>query len=340
MNDDENQIRLNWKTLGKFAKRDEIRKKPRAYTRNQIQLILKKTLNEKTRVIILLFVSSGIRLGGIAWPLKVGDLMKLGDLYQITIYAGATKGEYITFCTPETARAIDSYLESRRRCGEKIDTESPLFRRKFDEDDSLKARTNIHAIGEDGISYLVNKALIRAGLIPPHSRPEKRHDIQRVHGFRKYFDTALINSGVNPIFKKLLMGHSVNLDDFYYDKDIEKSRQMLLDEYSKALSELTISDEERLTKKVNDLTNQKEETETMKKRITELEAEYKELSDGHEILIQLYEHDPQERNKLKLLYREADRNGTRKPGQMLYLKKSEYTKNSFAYHAYGEMSSD
>ena len=36
------------------------------------------------------------------------------------------------FCTPECAKAIDTYLEFRERCGEKIGPDSPLFRKDFD----------------------------------------------------------------------------------------------------------------------------------------------------------------------------------------------------------------
>jgi len=74
--------------------------------------------------------------------------------------------------------------------------------------------------------------------------------------------------------------------------------------------------------------------------VKQLTAKVKELSEDHELLVQMYEHDPQERRKLKTLYREANRNGTRKPGQLLYLKKSDYTPDSFAYHAYGDKSSE
>jgi integrase/recombinase XerD len=75
-------------------------------------------------------------------------------------------------------------------------------------------------------------------------------------------------------------------------------------------------------------------------RITTLEKELKELTDSHEILVQMYEHDPEERRKLKAVYREARDNGTRIPGQMLYLKKSQYTPGSFAESVYGERSSE
>lgn len=61
-----------------------------------------------------------------------------------------------------------------------------------------------------------------------------KKEIPMAHGFRKFFNTALMNSDVHPSFKKLLMGHSVQLDEVYYDKNSEKSQAKLLEEYTKA----------------------------------------------------------------------------------------------------------
>ena len=59
-----------------------------------------------------------------------------------------------------------------------------------------------------------------------------------------------MNSDVTYSFKGLMMGHSVKLDDVYYDKDNEKSQQKILLEYMKAIDALTINDEYRLKKKI------------------------------------------------------------------------------------------
>ncbi|GEM_PF-1235737 len=56
------------------------------------------------------------------------------------------------------------------------------------------------------------------------------------------------------------------------------------------------------------------------------------------MLMQLYEATPDERRKLKDLYLEADKNGTRLPGQSLYLKKSEYTPGNLSSKMYEDMS--
>jgi hypothetical protein len=59
----------------------------------------------------LLIASTGIRIGAVH-PLRLRSLSKVDSygLYEITIYEN-TNEEYITFCTPEAARAIDCYLE-------------------------------------------------------------------------------------------------------------------------------------------------------------------------------------------------------------------------------------
>ena len=51
-----------------------------------------------------------------------------------------------------------------------------------------------------------------------------------------------MNSDLTYSFKELMMGHSVKLDDIYYDKDNEKSQQKILLEYMKAIDALTIDD--------------------------------------------------------------------------------------------------
>src|SRR5215469_7850469 len=67
---------------------------------------------------------------------------------------------------------------------------------------------------------------------------------------KKIFNTSFANSDVTYSFKELMMGHSVKLDDIYYDKDNEKSQQKILLEYMKAIDALTINDEYRLKKKI------------------------------------------------------------------------------------------
>ena len=79
-------------------------------------------------------------------------------------------------------------------------------------------------------------------------------ELQPNHSLRKFFNTALMNSDVTYSFKEF-MGHSVKLDDVYYDKDNETSRQKIVTEYMKAIDALTINEEYGLRKKIVEFEN-------------------------------------------------------------------------------------
>jgi integrase len=115
-----NDVILNWKKIKKFINFEktgnETNGRDRAYTHNEIQKIL-VFCDQRIRIAFLLLASTGIRIGALQ-VLKVRDLEKVDDIYKIRVYSG-DKEEYITFCTPECAKEIDTYLEYRKRRGEK-----------------------------------------------------------------------------------------------------------------------------------------------------------------------------------------------------------------------------
>jgi integrase len=137
---DMNDVVLNWRKLTRFQNGgmpDTPRAKDRAYTHEEIQKMLDAgATNTRTRAIIFASIDR-IRIGAIH-PLRLRNLSKVDSygLYRVTIYEN-TSEEYITFCTPEAARAIDSYLELRSRAGEILNQDSPLFRQDFDASDHL-----------------------------------------------------------------------------------------------------------------------------------------------------------------------------------------------------------
>jgi integrase len=276
-----NDVLLNRRKISKFIhSTSQKRKNNIGYSREQIVQLL-SVCDKRTRAVVLLFASSGMRLAGLA-DLKIGDLktIELDEnfyTYQITVYEGE-KEEYITFCTPECYNAIRVYLEYRERTGEKLKPSSPVIRDAF----SPKRPLSVNAPKKMGLRWiesLLERKAIDAGLRAKeknencdsrNSTSRYRKSIQIAHGFRKFFNTAMINSDVNHIFKELLMGHTVKLDDVYYDTDSEKSRQKLLDEYCKGLEALTISEENQLKRKVAELTIRQDEFMEMKKNIDEL----------------------------------------------------------------------
>jgi integrase len=261
-----NDIIINRKKIIKFIDTDERKKhKNTGYTTEQIHKLL-DICDERTKAIILLYASSGIRLGALP-QLKIRDLETSNSGYtRITVYQGY-KEEYITFCTPECNKVINSYLSYRQRCGEELKPDAPLIREQFDASDPFKVKYPKH-ISIKTIAKTLRLKAIQAGLIKVYhigtrDGSKYRKDIPLIHGFRKFFNTALMNADLHHSFKELLMGHTIKLDDVYYDKNSKKSQAKLLEEYCKGIPYLTINPTD-------------EENERLKSQITKMEHESQE----------------------------------------------------------------
>jgi integrase len=276
---DINDVVLNWRKLTRFQNGgmpDTPRAKDRAYTHEEIQKMLEAgATNTRTRAIILLLASTGCRIGAVH-PLRLRNLSKVDSygLYRVTIYEN-TSEEYITFCTPEAARAIDSYLELRSRAGEILNQDSPLFRQDFDASDHLQARNNVRPLkGPDSLTSTMRRILQQQTDISPHvtliegQKPGSiTKQVHMWHGFRKFANTQMVKSEMNIVTKEMLLGHSVGLDDRYY----RPTPNDLLDQFLRAVDLLTINEENRLRKKVEVLKAERDEIEMLKGRVQQKE---------------------------------------------------------------------
>src|SRR5919106_1001906 len=122
----------------------------------------------RSKVMILLMASTGMRMGALH-SLRIGDLTNLefqsSRLYKIQVYA-RTRDKYLTFCTPECAKAIDEYLDYRRRFGEEIKDKSPLLREQFNVDDKWRIESP-RFVSEKGIEHIIDNVLKKAGVRKP-----------------------------------------------------------------------------------------------------------------------------------------------------------------------------
>ena len=112
-----NDISLNLNRVKRFMPEKVKLRKDRAYTTEEIHKILELT-NERTRALILLLSSSGMRLGGVV-GLEILDLEDKGDIYKITVYTN-TNSEYQTYTTSEAKKSIENYFNIRRMHGENV----------------------------------------------------------------------------------------------------------------------------------------------------------------------------------------------------------------------------
>jgi hypothetical protein len=230
------------------------------YTYEEIHKMLDKA-EERERVIVLLLASTGMRRGALL-ELRYGDLkwIEQYQIYEITPYKGF-KEEYVTYCSVECAYSINSWLDFRRRKGEKITAESYLIRKQFDtrnrqglikisdaNDPPQKHKTTMRNL-ESIIYRLIYDSGIR-DYAEKKTRLGDRHINMAAHSFRKFFQNKCLESGIDPFYVSVLMGHrskGIGVEAHYYRPASINGEYSLLELYvKKAMPYLTISEESRL----------------------------------------------------------------------------------------------
>ena len=147
-----------------------------------------------------------------------------------------------------------------------------------------------------GVKRLMEDALWTQGLRRKLEEGKRRHEFQADHGLRKWFKTRCEISGMKPINIEKLMNHSTGISDSYY----RATESELLEDYLKAVDYLTINEENRLKKKVKELTRKQGEIETMKERH---EQEIKDIRQQMNHIISMIQQNPM----LAQIEPEADR---------------------------------
>lgn len=258
MNDYEN---IRWHKLKRFMGEKTPKHDDRCYNHEEILSMLNVS-DLKQKVVILLMCSAGLRVGALP-TLLIKHLKKVSGVYKIDVYKGLKgKGQYYTFCSPECVTAIDNYLEFRERCGEKISPVSPLLRKDFDSDFHESARNKVYPVNSHSISMSLFHLLIKIGIRTiDHVNSRNRKDVKLTHGFRKFFETQLVNANIHETIIRKLTGHSDNANlTQLYSKQTEEE---MLVSYMKAVDNLTINPENRLRRKVEKLEVEKSKLDTI-----------------------------------------------------------------------------
>jgi integrase len=264
-----NDIILNWRKINKLLPHGNGNAADEAYTREQIRKMLEYS-DLRAKIPILFMASSGMRLGGFQ-GLSDGCIKPVYNesndkllAAHVVVYKG-TKDEYDTFISPEAYHAYEEYRNLRIKFGEKITKNSPVLLRRFDISPDGKTATidNTKPLALSTIAGIIRIVAYKAGIREASENYNNRYNIKIAHGFRKFFSTTLSSikaadgSGryaIDFIKKEWLLGHALTsvhaLEENYNRLDRVK---LLLEEYLKAVKELTISDEERLQVEVKKL---------------------------------------------------------------------------------------
>ena len=252
---DMNDVTLNKKKIKMFKGECTRKVLDRAYEQKDIKKILDVS-DLRAKTIVLLMASSGIRIGSLP-DMRIRNLEKINNIYKITVYEGSNS-QYFTFCSPECTSYIDACLDIRIKNGELINKDSFLIRDQFDITHLEQIRNKSKGMTISGIESLLSVILLKSGVrTMNHNRDRK--EIARAHGFRKFFTTQLINSKVIPEIREMLLGHKIGLASCYY----RPTEDYFLQEYLKAVDNLTINEENRLKQKVETLTIEKSQIEAL-----------------------------------------------------------------------------
>jgi integrase len=240
-----NDVVVNWKKIGKYLGEDERIVSDRAYSRGEIQTLLSNT-DLRGKVILLLLSSAGLRIGALS-SLSLHNLRRIEqhNIYEITIYE-KTRSQYTTYCTPECASVIDTYLDFRKRHGEKLNPNTPLLREQFDKKDEFRCQ-HPKIISVYTLSRWLGDLLISCGIrlkegVKEGETNRIRKETMLSHGFRKFANTMMVKANINIIVKERLLGHSTGLEDSYFRPD----ELFLISQYMQAVPLLTISREHEL----------------------------------------------------------------------------------------------
>ena len=289
---DNNDIELNRHKISRYYPTDELSSSvsydynnyyDRPYTTEEIQHIISIGCSDlRSKAIILLLASSGIRIGALT-SIQIGDITETtyddnkenlnSTIYKVEIYA-RTRDRYYTFCTPECYKAISDYLKYRQRCGEELKSKSPLFRTYFNRQDPFAINVP-KFMARQTFALMIDEALKKSGV--------KTKEAMRSHAFRKGFKSICERKGMKSLHVEMLMGHDTGLAASYY----RPSEFDLLDDYmTHAADSLTIDPTFRLQKQVTKLeTERTEEIDRLKAELTKLSIENQQAATT------IYEHN-------------------------------------------------
>jgi integrase len=247
---------------------EEQQEEDRPYNKEEIKKMFNGAQDIRIKIVISLLSSSGLRQGALP-NLKLRDLEKIEkyQLYQITAYRKSKKYSYKTFCTPECSTLIDTYLLYRKNQGEQLKDTSPLIREQFNTTDKLKVNNPRHLTSVT-FRFLINDVLtkyttLRKKLKFDYENKRKigKNSTMLTHAFRKFFSTECAKLGVYPDFIELMLGHKLpGMRSHYMKPDINTLLEGTKEVkgYVAAIDSLTINDENRLSKQVQELEETKD----------------------------------------------------------------------------------
>ena len=209
--------------------------------------------NIRDKAVTLFASTSGLRLQTIL-TLSVGDVkfdmpngiarimvkriykMK-GKVYRTGRKISKRRKFFVTFITPEAAKALKDYLEWRKERGEVLTDESPLFTK-------MSRSGQGEFLNKNAFDNQWHKLLKRGHLAK--KAPGSPWTTLHFHVLKKYADTKMIDAGVKKAYREFFLGHrGAYLEVNYFRGEEEKC----IEEYGRAIRNLSVTEVARISEK-------------------------------------------------------------------------------------------
>lgn len=244
------------------------------YTTNEIIRMLDVSSKLRTKALIHFFTSTGCRPNALHDPIvKIGDMIDSPDGCKAILLYEDSKEEAWAFLTPESVKAVNDYIRSRKLNGEYIDETSPLFENKG------------KPIAFRAVRHIITRVVKNAGI--ERVKKGARYDKALIYGFRKRFNTILkITEGLNANIAEKLMAHKRGLDGTY----LAPTKEECFNEFRKAIMVLTVDPTERqkleIKKKEEEITELQEVNQKLENKDVEMVEIKKEVAILKDLFLQ------------------------------------------------------
>lgn len=243
----------------------------RAASKDDIAKMLEVS-NPRVRALILFIKDTGLAESDVVklkmkdLPVKeVSEIFMLEAPVRLVLNRQKTGRRTITFIGQESLKALKNTWRIRergspeikiRRYGryevkggvppEQLTMESPLFRSYGKFLRTLKGKSSVAHLSAHAVSVIIRKAAILADVWSPGFS---------AHALRRFFQTSLETSGMNPNWIKKMMGHTLGGSEAPYSQpEIEMLRQA----YQKSYAHLAVSEVVEQKSRVQALESQME----------------------------------------------------------------------------------
>ena len=174
----------------------------------------------------------------------VEGLEKSEEPLHLSLMREKTWLQYTTFMGKDSTDALKAYLDLRRRNGEVLKLNSPLFIKQFTKSNSKSV--NIKAINPIIIEENFQSLAIKSGLVSKEKLEAADINPARPHSLRSSFISILKLAGMNNVAVELLCGHTVSILDSAYSQFSLEELRNLYRKFEKHLSVTGMVDTEKI----------------------------------------------------------------------------------------------